>query len=204
MYYLIYKITNRINNKIYIGCHKTEDKDDGYMGSGVILKRAYEKYGETHFEKEILFECKTEDEMFSIEEDIVNEEFVARLDTYNIALGGKCGSWYYSNKYGHNTKKSKESGKKGGLLLREKLKDEEFAKEFSEKISAGMHLYYKYNDHAWIGRHHSEESKKKIGKANSIHQQGSKNSNYGNCWIPKKDLKKWLDLGWKKGRKVKW
>jgi hypothetical protein len=94
MYYLIYKITNRINNKIYIGCHKTEDKDDGYMGSGVILKRAYEKYGETHFEKEILFECKTEDEMFSIEEDIVNEEFVARLDTYNIALGGKCGSWY--------------------------------------------------------------------------------------------------------------
>ena len=36
---------------------------------------------------------------------------------------------------------------------------------------------------------HTEESKLKIGKANSIKQQGSNNSNYGNCWIYNIDLK---------------
>lgn len=41
MFYLIYKITNTINNMIYIGEHMTNDKDDGYMGSRNILKICY-------------------------------------------------------------------------------------------------------------------------------------------------------------------
>lgn len=30
MHYLMYRITNTINGKSYIGCHKTEDKNDEY------------------------------------------------------------------------------------------------------------------------------------------------------------------------------
>lgn len=33
MYYFIYKTTNLINGKYYIGQHRTECIDDGYLGS---------------------------------------------------------------------------------------------------------------------------------------------------------------------------
>lgn len=60
-----------------------------------------------------------------------------------------------------------------------------------------------------LGKHHSAEAKTKIGKANAIHQQGSKNSQFGTCWITngqenkkikKEELDKWLELGYNKGR----
>ena len=40
MFYTVYKITNKINGKYYIGKHQTKDLNDGYMGSGKLLKRA--------------------------------------------------------------------------------------------------------------------------------------------------------------------
>jgi len=64
----------------------------------------------------------------------------------------------------------------------------------------------------WTGRRHTEESKRKIGKANSIAQRGSGNSQYGKIWIYNEQLKKSMSIkkddpipeGWKKGRKIKW
>jgi hypothetical protein len=39
-YYIVYKITNLLNNKYYIGVHSTDDLNDGYLGSGRQIKEA--------------------------------------------------------------------------------------------------------------------------------------------------------------------
>ena len=89
---IVYKITNTVNDKIYVGCHQTNNVNDGYMGSGKILLKAYQKYGTDKFIREILYDYTTCEEMFLMEKTIVDKEFVKRKDTYNIVIGGD-GGW---------------------------------------------------------------------------------------------------------------
>jgi group I intron endonuclease len=93
VHYLIYKITNTINGKYYIGCHVTDRIDDGYMGSGKLVSKAISKYGLENFKKEIIEECSSEEEMFRRESELV---VVDRNTTYNLLPGGK-GGWSYVN-----------------------------------------------------------------------------------------------------------
>jgi len=75
-HYLVYQITNKIDGKFYVGIHVTDSINDGYMGSGLHIKRAITKYGKENFKKEILFDFNTKEEMLSKELEIVNENFI--------------------------------------------------------------------------------------------------------------------------------
>lgn len=88
-HYLVYQITNLINQKIYIGIHGTDNLDDGYFGSGSYLKRAIKKYGMENFQKDILFVFDNPEEMIAKEAELVDRKFIARKDVYNIKLGGE-------------------------------------------------------------------------------------------------------------------
>ena len=89
MLYTIYKTTNSLSGKIYIGTHKTENINDGYFGSGLHIKRALKKYGKRQFIKETLHIFQTPEEMFAKEKELVDETFVNRPDTYNKTVGGE-------------------------------------------------------------------------------------------------------------------
>lgn len=50
----IYRITNLLNGKTYIGQHQYKSQNDDYFGSGKHLKSAVKKYGQENFKKDIL------------------------------------------------------------------------------------------------------------------------------------------------------
>ena len=88
MKYTIYKTTNLINGKFYIGQHITEDVNDSYLGSGTYLFKAINKYGKNNFKKDILFIFDNFDDMNNKEIEIVDKYFVVRGDNYNLSIGG--------------------------------------------------------------------------------------------------------------------
>jgi hypothetical protein len=175
MYYFVYKTTNNINGKYYIGCHKTNDIDDGYFGSGKNIVKAIQKYGKDIFTREILFMCSSEDEMYEKEKNIVNETIVNDDNSYNLKVGGSS-NFYYVNKNGLNHKSNQN------LKHSEKLKsDPEYAKHFSEKMSMIMkskpriisdkqressrNNMIQLNEKRKNNRKHSAETKAKIAAA---------------------------------------
>lgn len=102
--YIVYQTINIVNNKIYVGYHKVKDPNVfcGYIGNGVNIhypstymnpkfpfQYAVKKYGTSSFRRSTLFIFDTEKEALDKEAEIVNEDFIKRKDTYNIALGGK-------------------------------------------------------------------------------------------------------------------
>ena len=81
----VYKTTNLITGRIYVGQHNGKTKN--YLGSGTILKKAFKKYGKKNFKKEILEECSTKEDLCEKEKywikyyDAKNpEKSIIRLD----------------------------------------------------------------------------------------------------------------------------
>lgn len=211
MHYTIYKISNKIDGKIYIGSHKTENLDDTYMGSGKYLKRAQEKYGIDNFIKEILFVFNTPEEMYAKEAELVNEDFLAMENTYNLKVGG-FGGFEYINLTKSLEERSK-SGVKSGLIHASRLvNDMQYRYNLIERFTSMTSLRHslgevKYSN--FKGKSHSLETKNIISDKVSVAQRGSKNSQYGTMWItnekdnmkiPKDGI---IPSGWRKGRKIK-
>lgn len=155
MKYTIYQITNTLNGKIYIGKHQTETINDGYYGSGVALKNAIKKHGKENFTKKILFVFDSEEEMSRKERELVTEEFVRRVDTYNLGVGGEGGPHF--------------KGKKHGSYMKEINSSEEQRK----KISEGLKRAFNDGHTVWNkGKTQTEEHNRKTSAA----RKGKKHS----------------------------
>ena len=217
--YTIYKTTNKLNNKVYIGMHKTKNPYDGYMGSGKLFKRAVGKYGKENFVKEVLFIFDTAEEMFAKEKEIVNKLFIESNNTYNIMEGGY-GGYSHINEYGKNLYGQNGDMNHGGknLINGNKLKsfllEHGLLDKWKENVSSALKEKWKRDGFHWTGRKHSNNTKKKIGEKLKVAQSGAKNSQYGTCWvyhsktnknlkIKKEELQTYLTNGYTKGRVCK-
>lgn len=87
-FHIIYKTTNLLNGKIYVGLHSTNNLNDRYLGSGWVLKSTIKKYGRENFKKEVLLVLSDREEAREVEALLVDKEFIARPDTYNLQEGG--------------------------------------------------------------------------------------------------------------------
>ena len=131
MFYTIYKTTNLINGKYYIGKHQTENLNDGYMGSGVKLIKSIKKYGKENFKKEILYVFYTEQDMTNKEKELVNEELVKNKNTYNIGVGGEGGPHFLNKTHTKETKDKISLKMKGRIVspeIREKMSKNNYMK----------------------------------------------------------------------------
>ena len=213
----VYQIENLVHNKIYIGKHSTSNMDDGYMGSGKLLIKAIKKDGIENFKKTILCFFETEDEAFIYERNLVTEEFVNSVDTYNLTCGGS-GSWYATNSNEElRIEKNKRAARARNKTLWNDPEWRDKAIKRSSEIWKRLWAEGKLTYHDWTGLKHSQETRQKMSETHQKngHQVGNKNSNYGNVWIhnidlkksiriPRQELQNYLDTGWTKGRKISW
>ena len=204
-YHYIYKTTCIITNKFYIGMHSTENLNDGYIGSGKILWYSIKKYGKENHKCEILEYLENRDLLKAREKEIVNQELINEELCMNIQIGG--GGGIPQSEQGLKNFREGASRK-----LKELRQDEVYRAKMLPVQKANIKKYmdsgiHKHN--TFTGKNHTEETKRKIGTANSAKQKGKGNSQYNTKRITNGiENKKILitDIvpeGWKYGRKIK-
>lgn len=132
-YFTVYRTTNKINGKVYIGKHITKNINDGYLGSGKRLRLAFTKYGIDNFQKEILASFDTEEEMNRKEAELVTEEFCLSEKTYNLCVGGR-GGFSYINRNGLGLRTGSILSQKQLDALRNSHLGKPLSEETREKI----------------------------------------------------------------------
>lgn len=200
MYGYIYKTTNIVNNKLYIGQHKHSRFDENYKGSGKILRDAILKYGWNNFNTELIEECDSKS-LLDERERYWIDYYNARDKTvgYNISKGGEGNSRACSketklvisiankislNKPEVKAKLSKSAtGRIYSIEARKKMSDSRKGKTFTDEhkqhLSKSLQRRMKDADvqkhlSEWqIGKSLSDETKRKISQSVSKSLKGN-------------------------------
>lgn len=192
MYGYVYKTTNTVNGKIYIGQKKSDVflKED-YLGSGVRLKSSIKHHGRENFRVDLIECCNSKSELDEREKFWINY-FDSRNPKvgYNITIGGDgttgCTIW--------NKGLTKE--------LDSRLTQ---SPETCAKRSASLKKAYKEGRHS---RGQSEEARLKISQAKKLHPVKTKGSS-GLIWVTNtivdklinpEDISFYSEHGYVKGR----
>lgn len=164
-YGYVYKITNNVNGKIYIGQKKSEKLLENYWGSGKLIVEAIKKYGKDNFSREVLEWCETKDELNQRERYFI-EKFNARSPDvgYNLAVGGTVIGMNHSAETrakmsaSHKGKPKSEAAKR---KMSEAHKGKHLSEEHRKAISETLKISMVGKN---VGKKHSEETKRLISE----------------------------------------
>lgn len=86
----IYKITNLLNNKIYIGKHRYSkpELDESYITSGLLINKAINKYGLENFHRELVCVSETLEDLNEKEKYYIKYFNSLSPSGYNLTNGG--------------------------------------------------------------------------------------------------------------------
>jgi hypothetical protein len=215
MYHFVYRTTCTLTSNYYVGVHSTSNLDDGYLGSGLRVRRSIQKNGESSHVREILRFFETAQEAYDYEKEIVTDEFISNPLVMNIVPGGK-GGW------GTSAQQSVRWAKANAKMNELRATDPTWVQKFSHSCSESNKESYLNGTRQATGFHISQEKMVELSKTDEAlkkrrdslrkidHQQGEKNSQYGTCWVTKdghtlKVKLQCLDtlvfLGYRRGRK---
>lgn len=167
---IVYITTNHVNGKQYVGSHSTNNLEDPYLGSGVLIKKALKKYGRENFSKEIIKICESREEAVLLEEVYINEFKTLNPAGYNLSPYGNAAFPGHKNPmygkdpwnkgligiYSEETLEKISEGAKG----RGFKKGHSHSSESRKKIGAAQKGHKR-----WVGKSHTEESKKKMSES---------------------------------------
>lgn len=193
-YGYVYKITNIVNNKIYVGKRVATTFDDQYWGGGKIIHSALKKYGKDNFTRDILEWCSSKEHLEERERFWIAELNARDLTIgYNIAEGGEGGITYV----GENPQKGRKrnitleshermSAAHKGIPLREetKLKQSKSHTLYWETHPEQREYYSRYfSEHnSWRGKHHLPETVETISEKNKGKEPWNKGKT--DCYSP--------------------
>jgi group I intron endonuclease len=180
---IIYEIKNKINGKVYIGQHSSNELGT-YWGSGKLIKRAIEKYGLENFERFILEKCSTKEELNEREKYWIIEKDSINFG-YNLTEGGTGGD---NSKFIDYSEEWKEIQRNNAKQYWKTLSTEKL-KERSDKVSGennGMFGEVGY----WKGKKISKEailkqlkSRRSYGGEGNPNWKGGTSFKYCECGI---------------------
>src|SRR5208283_4314746 len=149
---IIYKITNSINNKAYVGQCQTSlnerwrhHKTDAYRFDG-YFQRAIRKYDTECWKFEILEEVE--------DINLLNEAEMKWIEYYDT----------FNRDKGYNSTNGGVNGFIVSEETKEKMRQARLGKKASEETKEKIGQA-KLGNKIWLGKCHSEESKEKIGQA---------------------------------------
>lgn len=183
MRYYVYLILNKVNGKTYIGQRKSklEWNVDKYIGSGVALKCAKEKYGIENFEKFLIQYCYSKEEINKAEKFWIAEYRSRGKAEYNIADGGDgCSYWTgkkrppLSEEHKRKISETSKGHKKPPRTSEWKIKQSETRKNKHWFTNGVEDVFTNYAPEDFVkGRHFvkhkpmADETRKKISEANT-------------------------------------
>jgi group I intron endonuclease len=181
----IYIITNKINNKQYIGVtdNTLDIRFKSHCYDKNVISQAIRKYGKENFTINALLNCSSMDEAYDLEPKYIVEHSTKYPNGYNVSDGGK----------GSQVGKRKPTPENVKQKIRESIKENHYWNKLTEEEKEKCRESWRANNKSRIGQKRGPYNKGLFKKTIWINNGNERKR------IPETELNNWLVNGWQKG-----